>query len=495
MPRGRLSKKRLSKKQLSKKLLSRRSNRLKHKKRISKKMLGLGVLGLGAMGLKNYYDSKNFVIEVMADVEGSWDKIVSFMTNSKIFKLKGGKITSENFKPKNYDQIEMITNSKFVCLGDTIDKGPNNLAILRLLKHLKETYKNQVIFIVGNRDLNKLRLKYEIRNKKPRMNLDRLLLNVEKVKLTNGDYEHMIPIDRLKWILVNTMGCPKTFDFMKEEIENGNDQDVLDKYEEILDEVGNGDEVGKGDKGLLTYYLRNGNLIYYDKKTKSLFVHGGVNCKNFNKSGPRSVSDWVDKLNKWYKNELNKAYKGTDESEIEELLLYQDERNYIKDEKEGAINSVILSRPWKTPPIKNSGPGVGTSIVDEKCFDKISREVKFIFTGHTPVGQMPIMMSTELRRSSNNKEIIFVFCDTSFADRVGNVRLINGIVEINAQYEKNGENVSYSSNDLKIGSVIDNKLVIAKIKDKYILGKWNEMPNAEMPDFITAEKYEFKILP
>jgi hypothetical protein len=455
---------------------------------LSKNTIGLGILGLMGLGLKRYYD-RHFIIEVMPDVEGCWNKVISFISKSRIFTI------GSNFGPENFKQIKMRSNSKFVCLGDTIDNGPNNLAILRFLKFLKEKYGNQVVFIIGNRDLNKIRLKFEIMNYKPRINLSRLVPGNNQPPV---DYGTQTPVERLQWLLKNTFGAPNTFDFIKNEIKATDDNAVVDKYLEILEDIGH------GDKGLLTYYLMNGKLIYYDKKTKSLFTHGGINCKNFEKSNAKSISDWVYILNNWYLDKLNRAYSIKNEEDIEELLLYQDERDYIKDDNKGAIYSVILSRPWKTPPISNPDIGLGTSIIEEGCFDKIAKDVKFIFVGHTPVGQMPVMM----RVNKDNKEIIYIFCDTTFAGRVGNIKLVKGNVIIDAQYNKKQSltpkdictkvelsdliDVTYSSEDPNIGLTKEDGLVIAKINGSYALGKWIGKPNANNPAFVEASEYIFK---
>ncbi len=334
-------------------------------------------------------------------------------------------------------------------------------------------------------------------------------MNINRLTRESLDtYGTMNKVERLQWLLKNTFGAPNAFKFIREEInaiddDKGNQQ-VVDKYLEILDNVGN------NDKGLLTYYLKNGKLIYFNDRTKSLFAHGGINCKNFGKSGGKSISDWVSKLNSWYQKNLNIAYTDKDESKIEELLLYQDERDYIKDENKGAIYSVILSRPWKTPPIEDQGIGLSTSITDEGCFDKIARDVKFIFVGHTPVGQMPVMM----RANNDNKEIIFVFCDTTFAGRVGNIKLIKGRIIIDAQYydkqsltpndictkiePSNLVDVTYSSEDPNIGLTKEDGLVIAKINNKYALGKWigKDKPSGGVisnnPNLIEPQPFIFK---
>lgn len=423
------------------------------------------------------------IIEVMSDVEGCWNKIITFMKKSDIFRI-GGKKIDDNFKPEQYNQVTMSPFGFFVCLGDTIDNGPNNIAILRLLRFLKINYFNRVIFILGNRDINKIRLRYELDKK--RVNIDRLTKNELPYGLGKSRPEI------LKWILTNTMGCPNTFEFIKNEVGINDDEKVVDKYIDILKVPMNYDT----DTGLLYFYLKFGNLVYYKKNVKALFMHGGLNCKNFlYVSGKKysSIQEWVKSLNEWYQSKINQVfYNNADETEIEDLLLYQDEREYIKKDGIGAIYSVVISRPWKTPPIKSGS--IGSSIIDEGCFDKISADVNFVFVGHTPVGQLPVIY----KLTKNNKKITFVFGDTTYSGRIANIKLIEGNVYIKADYLKDQKlepkgicssikdttEIRYSSEDKYIGTEKDDGIVIAKIGGEYLIGKWNL--NKENPTMLTV---------
>jgi len=438
---------------------------------------GLAAAGLAAWGIKKHYDNKNYFIEVMPDVEGCWNKVLDFMTKSRIFTVNGHTITYDNFKPENYRQINMKSNCKFVCLGDMIDNGPNNFAVLALLRYLKETYGKNVILILGNRDINKLRLKFELETIRPKyigntelVNLYKQLVNLYKILGSQNDQLN-IKVEILKYLLTNTFGIRDNFNFMKTELNTINDLDVLKGYKDLVSNYND-----------LMYILKNGQLIYYDEPTKSIFVHGSINCVNFlkNHNGTityKTVDEWVKNLNKWARDIIINPTQ----TNIEELILYQEpDHNPHKKVITENQYSVVGARPWdydKTE-INDKGfyktIGVVSQIIE--CSQKVNNlGINNILVGHSPIGQLPIIIKDE------NTNIITVACDTTYASRISNITVNKNEVFVRAFYnphqtyipkniciERNSDYynqlipLEYSSKDRLVGINIDMGRVIAK---------------------------------
>jgi len=58
----------------------------------------------------------------------------------------------------------------FIFGGDSQDKGIGDIRFVTMLLELKEIYGERVILIIGNRDINKLRLKVELNANKEDQN-------------------------------------------------------------------------------------------------------------------------------------------------------------------------------------------------------------------------------------------------------------------------------------------------------------------------------------
>lgn len=80
------------------------------------------------------------------DVEGNLDFWNKYVDHSKVMhRDSSGKLVLHD-------------KCRFVYGGDTCDRGYGDLHVLRDLISLKETYPERVHLIMGNRDINKLRL-------------------------------------------------------------------------------------------------------------------------------------------------------------------------------------------------------------------------------------------------------------------------------------------------------------------------------------------------
>ena len=141
-----------------------------------------------------------------------------------------------------FKRLILRPDTHFVYGGDTVDKGPGDIRLVRALVSLKKRYPDRVHLLVGNRDLNKLRLLSELSESDMKRDLDCIpkpfwerdakslkeyLLEVQlNTNGAAGDSGTAKSLDecnnraeRLRYMLKHTMGCPETFEFRREEIQ------------------------------------------------------------------------------------------------------------------------------------------------------------------------------------------------------------------------------------------------------------------------------------
>ncbi|CAK9035756.1 unnamed protein product [Durusdinium trenchii] len=181
--------------------------------------------------------------------------------------------------------IILQENAHFVFGGDAVDHYPGDLQILDDLLDLKRRYGERVQFIVGNRDVNKLRLPFELSEafienwplkehpgvywlptKRPRDVLS------EEILETNAPTEH------LKWILKETLGAGNAFESRRAELKRkdgclGTDEEVLQSF--VPGQRWFGAQVKEASPGgRLFEYLTLAKLAV--QIGDALFVHGGL---------------------------------------------------------------------------------------------------------------------------------------------------------------------------------------------------------------------------
>jgi len=116
---------------------------------------------------------------------------------------------------------------RFVYGGDVCDHEPGDLRCAAALVLLKERYPSRVTLLLGNRDLNKMRLKSELTPEALQRPADlvegawwspqRLEL-VDYLKQLSRSGEGDNEVARLKWILGCTMGSPRAFENRRVEL-------------------------------------------------------------------------------------------------------------------------------------------------------------------------------------------------------------------------------------------------------------------------------------
>ena len=120
------------------------------------------------------------------DVEGNYDYWNKYVELSHIInRLPCG-------------DLELTENCQFVYGGDVVDRGPGDLRVLSDLISLKRAYPDRVHFIMGNRDINKMRIPAELHKSS--------LKHTPKVYWIKGEVEpHDMSrcdtmAERLKWV-------------------------------------------------------------------------------------------------------------------------------------------------------------------------------------------------------------------------------------------------------------------------------------------------------
>ncbi len=282
------------------------------------------------------------MIAYLTDVEGRWDKVISFTTGNPHVALVNG-------------ALQLADGATFVFGGDAIDRGPHARRFVALLLAAKRTYGERVVFLAGNRDINKTRLITELRGKPHR--------------LAPPDLEGA---ELLKWTFANTMGASKAFEFRAAELrELGapfDDDAVVKSY---LDDLAPG--------GQLHEFLKQ-NLLAW-RAGATLFLHGGLTTENFlqlpDAPHARDVDSWIQSLNRFYRDELAVFETGT---RPDALIAYQAQGPDKLNQQ-----SVVYARP--TDDCGN--PFLPPREIIERL---MSEGIRRLVVGHTPSGDCPAIL-------------------------------------------------------------------------------------------------------
>jgi len=244
----------------------------------------------------------------------------------------------------------------FVFGGDALDRGPQGLRILRELVALKKRQPEQVTLLLGNRDINKMKLRDN------RAHIREILLK---------------------------LNSSRAFEFRKEEI-RGSDEETLDSFLADL-------EPG----GALYEYWQHGELAKVIDST--IYTHGQIRTESvgtlpFRSARVEDIRSWANELNHWAQAEIRdwSARKGG-----QALIAYQhpdpatpgrNDRSVIYGRLRDASGNTVL------PPIP---------LLDRFREQGIFRAV----SGHTPQGDTPVML-----REPTTHDFELVIGDHSYSE-------------------------------------------------------------------------------
>ena len=249
-------------------------------------------------------------ISYVTDVEGDLEFWKKFVQRSHA-------LTASTNGTTDLHNIQLKPNAHLVFGGDSVDKGGRDLAFLHSLLDLKTRYPNNVHLLLGNRDINKMRIAAELapNNWLPA----ELHPGVYWRQRANQDGGPATPAtflasqpphlredtlaSRLKYMLQDNMGSPRAFELRRSELalESMNNEPVSDErvLESYLDSIQSG--------GCMRRYLEQAQLAVLIEG--HLFVHGAVRSVSMgivpgiSRREP-DVHAWVSSLNAFAKAEV-----------------------------------------------------------------------------------------------------------------------------------------------------------------------------------------------
>jgi len=198
-----------------------------------------------------------------SDVEGNlkyWNRVIEH-----------SKVLSRNDR----GVIELLEDGYFVYGGDTCDRGCGDLQILRELILLKKTYPLRVHLLIGNRDVNKLRFSVltmpQVLSLLPGCYWAGPNADISKIL----QYQLKNRVDKVKWMLIHTMGSPYAFEYRRQELHNAGlvctDEEVAESFCSIANPQAE-------ELGLILQYLELAEVAVVLGDV--MFVHGGIHDFN-----------------------------------------------------------------------------------------------------------------------------------------------------------------------------------------------------------------------
>lgn len=263
--------------------------------------------------------SKNHIISHFTDVEGDRDYLERYVARSEVLCFRPSE--DRNFPYDEWMDFQ-DSNGMLVFGGDVCDQGGSDLYCIRQLLSLKDRHPDRVHLLLGNRDLNKLRVTQELGLEGDECPPHKGVYWLRGSGLEGDPALGPVttdPTQRLKWMLKNTMGSPQAFEHRRWELRQerslkvATDEDVVESYRDACRPGGE-----------LSRYLAHGVLAL--RLGDVLFIHGALplteyvvashptglwddfrfampwlpsNVTSAKDVGVHNVDDWISSLNEF----------------------------------------------------------------------------------------------------------------------------------------------------------------------------------------------------
>ena len=264
--------------------------------------------------MADFVNTDNGKLLMISDLEGcaEFDNANSDIDPTdptKKMKVKQTTVLCDKTTFDSFDKfLKKNKNNKIAFLGDYFDKGPHVITSINGIVKLFEDNPDKVHIILGNRDVNKLRLIYELNDLQPQTPPP---TPIENPFFQNEVIQDIIkekgPFEKLKLILKNTMGAGAPLYDTNKEIglqikqigDTGDNKEDDDKYlAKILVSVFNKDVANAiSDRAIDEYdnlfiencrkLFINAKIVHYDSDFKVLLSHAG----GFTNTGSHILSD------------------------------------------------------------------------------------------------------------------------------------------------------------------------------------------------------------
>ena len=309
-----------------------------------------------------YFEYSKTKTIVIPDIEGNLDVFLYILRNSGIYCIDGKWIF--NF-------------TSLIILGDATDRGKFNLKVLEIMISLYENNIGRVTLILGNRDINKLRLITLLPQWKRRYTFivgDKIMEWIPTRYSTKVDFA--------EWIFASTMGAPNLLQLLTDEL---NSSDNL-SYPEIKSST----PLSKKEalqiymfhikEGLVYKYWKYGTIAHIQDNT--LYMHGGMPSNWIGKSIQQEVKlldIWLTSLKNAWDLQIKSGVPSN------QILWNGSIDTKYENTKDQELLSVIFSMGMTNCP---NSPIVGTisNLIQAQVQTLAESDIRYVVAGHAPRG-------------------------------------------------------------------------------------------------------------